>query len=379
MVYNFRVFKKCSPNGKLTLFMAKRDFVDHISGIEPIEGVLLVDEDYKDRKVYVQVICSFRYGREEDEMMGLNFQKDLCLGSQQIYPPPEKQNTSKLQDRLIKKLGPNAYAFTFILPPSAPASVSIQQGRDEEGQPCGVQYYVKTFVGENETDRSHKRSTVTLGVRKVQYAPSKQGRQPCTVVRKDFMLSPGDLELELTLDKQLYHHGEKIAVNICIRNNSNKVVKKIKAMVQQGVDVVLFQNGQYRTTVATIETQEGCPIQPGSSLQKIVYLTPTLSSNKDRRGIALDGQLKRQESSLASTTLLAAPDQRDAFGIIVSYAVKVKLYLGALAGELSAELPFVLMHPKPGRDKKVIHADSQADVETFRQDTIDPDYEVEAY
>lgn len=43
---------------------------------------------------------------------------------------------------------------------------------------------------------------------------------------------------------------------------------------------------------------------------------------------------------------LAAPDQRDAFGIIVSYAVKVKLYLGALAGELSAELPFVLMHPK---------------------------------
>lgn len=136
-----------------------------------------------------------------------------------------------------------------------------------------MQYYVKTFVGESEIDRSHKRSTVTLGIRKVQYAPSKQGRQPCTVVRKDFMLSPGDLELELTLDKQvglvlflntfllmfyclqLYHHGEKIAVNICIRNNSNKVVKKIKAMVQQGVDVVLFQNGQYRATVATIETQ----------------------------------------------------------------------------------------------------------------------------
>lgn len=43
---------------------------------------------------------------------------------------------------------------------------------------------------------------------------------------------------------------------------------------------------------------------------------------------------------------LASPDQRDAFGIIVSYAVKVKLYLGALGGELSAELPFVLMHPR---------------------------------
>lgn len=43
---------------------------------------------------------------------------------------------------------------------------------------------------------------------------------------------------------------------------------------------------------------------------------------------------------------MAAPEQRDAFGIIVSYAVKVKLFLGALGGELSAELPFVLMHPK---------------------------------
>jgi hypothetical protein len=43
---------------------------------------------------------------------------------------------------------------------------------------------------------------------------------------------------------------------------------------------------------------------------------------------------------------LTNPDQYDAFGIIVSYSVKVKLYLGALGGELTAELPLVLMHPK---------------------------------
>lgn len=189
------------------------------------------------------------------------------------------------------------------------------------------------------------------------------------------MLSPGELELEVTLDKQLYNHGEKIAVNICVRNNSNKVVKKIKAMIQQGVDVVLFQNGQYRTSVACMETAEGCPIQPGSSMTKVMYLVPTLASNKNRHGIALDGQVKHEESNLASTTLLAAPENRDAFGIIVSYAVKVKLFLGALGGELSAELPFVLMNPKPnGKGKAVLyHADSQADVESFRQDTVDMD------
>lgn len=42
-----------------------------------------------------------------------------------------------------------------------------------------------------------------MGIRKIQYAPNKQGNQPCTVVRKDFLLSPGELELEMTLDKQV--------------------------------------------------------------------------------------------------------------------------------------------------------------------------------
>lgn len=50
-------------------------------------------------------------------------------------------------------------------------------------------------------------------------------------------------------------HGETVALNMCVRNHSNKVVKKIKASIQQGVDVMLFQNGQYRNHVASVETQ----------------------------------------------------------------------------------------------------------------------------
>lgn len=381
MVVNFKVYKKSSPNNKVHLYMAKRDFVDHISAVEPIDGVIVLDDEYVNerRKVFGQLVCSFRYGREEDEVMGLNFQKELFLASEQLHPAPQKTDPlkpamSKTQERLLKKLGQNAIPFSFTIPPSAPASITLQQAKEENGEPCGVQYYVKIFAGDSETDRSHRRSTVSLGIRKVQYAPSKQGNQPCTVVRKDFMLSPGELEMEVTLDKQLYHHGEKIAVNLCIRNHSNKVVKKIKAMVQQGVDVVLFQNGQYRNTIASVETAEGCPLQPGSSLQKVIYLHPLLSSVQNKRGIALDGKLKQQDTNLASTTLLASPDQRDAFGIIVSYAVKVKLFLGALGGEVTAELPFVLMFPKPTIKGKLVTQDSQAEVATFRQDTImDPE------
>lgn len=49
--------------------------------------------------------------------------------------------------------------------------------------------------------------------------------------------------------------------------------------------------------------REGCPVSPGSALQKVLYLTPTLSSNMDRRGIALDGHLKNIHTNLASSTL----------------------------------------------------------------------------
>lgn len=364
MVMNFKVFKKCSPNGKLALYLGKRDFIDYLSATEPLDGVLLIDQEYinSGRKIWGQLVCSFRYGREDDEVMGLNFQKDLYLTSEQLYPRQTKPetNSTKLQERLLKKLGPNAIPFTFAFPQCAPASVTLQQGKDESGEPCGVSYYVKIFCGENESDLTHKRSTICLGVRKIQFAPTKQGRQPCTIVKKDFLLSPGELELEVTLDKQLYHHGESIAVNICVRNNSNKVVKKLKALVQQGIDVVIFQNGQFRAVIDAVETQDGCPINPGSTLQKILYLKPNIENNNHRRGIALDGVIKRESPELASSTLLTTPDVRDSFGIIVSYAVKVKLYLGALGGELCAELPFIFMRPKPSERVKLMPSESVA-------------------
>lgn len=54
-----------------------------------------------------------------------------------------------------------------------------------------------------------------------------------------------------------------------------------------------------------------------------------------------------------------------------STMLQVKLFLGAIGGELSAELPFVLMHPKPNM-KKILKADTLAEVEGFqvRQTTL---------
>lgn len=71
------------------------------------------------------------------------------------------------------------------------------------------------------------RQTVEMAIRKIEVAPGGKGRQPSCIIRKDFLLSPGELELEATLDKPLYYHGENLNVNLSISNYSNKSVKKI--------------------------------------------------------------------------------------------------------------------------------------------------------
>ena len=69
-----RVFKKGSPNGKITVYLGRRDFVDHVSHVDPIDGVVLVDPEYlKDRKVYGHVLAAFRYGREDLDVLGETF------------------------------------------------------------------------------------------------------------------------------------------------------------------------------------------------------------------------------------------------------------------------------------------------------------------
>ncbi len=83
------------------------------------DGVVLVDPDYvKERKVFGHVLAAFRYGREDLDVLGLTFRKDLYLASEQIYPvdgtvEASKRTLTRLQERLLKKLGPNAYPFFF--------------------------------------------------------------------------------------------------------------------------------------------------------------------------------------------------------------------------------------------------------------------------
>ncbi|KAH7710274.1 CRE-ARR-1 protein, partial [Aphelenchoides avenae] len=73
------VFKKTSPNGKITTYLGKRDFLDRGTAVDLIDGMVLIDEDYvrAGKQITVQLLAAFRYGREDLDVLGLTFRKDL--------------------------------------------------------------------------------------------------------------------------------------------------------------------------------------------------------------------------------------------------------------------------------------------------------------
>ncbi|XP_026328474.1 arrestin homolog [Hyposmocoma kahamanoa] len=346
-----KVFKKTTPNGKITVYLGKRDFIDHMDYCDPVDGVVVVDTEYlKGRKIYSQLVTTYRYGREEDEVMGVKFSKEMVIGQDQVVPMiNSKMELTPVQEKLLKKLGPNAFPFTFNFPEMAPSSVTLQPAEEDQGKPMGVEYCVRTYVAENEDQKSHKRSSVTLAIKKLQHAPSSRGRRlPSSLVSKGFTFSNGKINLEVTLDREIYYHGEKIAANIIVSNNSRKAVRNIRCMVVQHVEITMI-NSQFSRHVASLESREGCPITPGASLSKTFYLVPLARSNKDIRGVALDGHLKEDDVNLASSTLVVEGKcPADAIGIVVSYSVRVKLNCGTLGGELVTDVPFKLLHPAEG-------------------------------
>ncbi|XP_037794065.1 arrestin homolog [Penaeus monodon] len=296
--------------------------------------------------------------------MGLHFSKELELVNTEVAPHAGDVQMTDVQERLIKKLGANAYPISVNLPQNAPCSVSLDSGDEMSTQPLGVIYDLRLYVADRKEERPHKRNSVGFAVRKVQYAcPGSSNRQPQTLVSKGFTLSPGRLNLEVTLPRDVYFHGQPIEAQLSINNVSKKTVKNMKAEVVQHVEVTMT-NTHFSRVVASLESREGCPITPGCNLTKTFSLNPIASVNKRRFGIALDGQVKDQDANLASSTLVAeGKNVNDALGIIVSYSLRVKLNCGAIGGDLTADLPFKLVHPDPASVKAPLRKTQSTDIE----------------
>lgn len=168
-----RVFKKSSPNNKLTLYLSSRDLVVSQGRIDRLQGVLLLDPEFvEQRKVYGQVTLTFRYGREDEEVMGLKFCNEAVMCLAQLYPPQSlnPDGITPLQEALLKRLGPNAYPFSMEITPLAPPSVQLVPAKEYNGAPIGTSYDVRAYVAERADEKLHRRTTVRMGIRVVQRA-----------------------------------------------------------------------------------------------------------------------------------------------------------------------------------------------------------------
>ncbi|CAM4729984.1 unnamed protein product [Leuciscus chuanchicus] len=352
-----RVYKKTSGNGQLTLYLGKRDYVDHIDSVDTVEGVVKIDPaDLEDRKVWIQLACAFRYGREDLDVIGLSFRKDIWIQHIQLYPDAgHKPTLTEMHNTLLKKAGEQGHPFTFNIPTNLPCSVTLQPGPDDSGKACGVDFEVKAYVAKSADDpdeKIDKKDTCRLIIRKIQFAPDNTGSGQKAEICKSFMMSDKPVHLEASLTKDIYYHGDPIPISIKVKNETNKVVKKIKITVDQTTDVVLYSADKYTKNVLSEEFGE--TIEGSANFEKSLAITPLLSDNKEKRGLALDGRLKDEDTNLASTTIIRAGMDKEVLGILVSYKIKVNLMVsgggllgGLTASDVTVELPLTLMHPKP--------------------------------
>uniref|UniRef100_A0A8C9SQ58 S-arrestin n=1 Tax=Scleropages formosus TaxID=113540 RepID=A0A8C9SQ58_SCLFO len=331
------VFKKLSRDKSVGIYMGKRDFVDHCDFVEPVDGVVIVDPKLlQGKKAFVVLCCTFRYGRDDDDnVLGIKFCRELHRSSQQVFPPlldRERNVHTGLQEKLLHKLGCNAYPFFFEFPDNLPCSVALQPAPTDVGKKCAVEFEVKAFCAKGHDDKVQKRSSVSLAIRKVQYAPERGGAPPSVELSREFGASEKALHVEACLEKQTYYHGEPIGVHVNISNGSSKTVKNIIVMVEQVANVVLYSNDSYAETVATVETPD--TVESGASLQATYTILPLLANNRKQRGIALDGKLKHEDTNLASSSIVKDGVLPEVLGILVSYRLLVKLVVGGSDEEL---------------------------------------------
>ncbi|XP_037778093.1 arrestin homolog isoform X1 [Penaeus monodon] len=349
MVVKLQVFKKSSPNSKVTLFLTKRDYLDHVTHVDPIEGVLVFDPScVQERNVYVQIALSFRFGREDDESMGYNFTKTMYLHTIQLYPPVTEFVPSEIQRNLISKLGNFAFPFLMEFPKLSSPSYVMQQGWEDEGSLMGVEFEVMGYIGATEHDMP-KRSTARLLIRRLQECPKQMYEAPVPRgnITKSFLTTAGNVSIEASLSKPVYEPEEDIPVKIAIRNDTNRDIKRLKMKVVQLSEVPMFSDRQTRDKTI-IKYDDPINLAPGACTTRGVTLMCCVPSRTARGKVFLQGGLRADcDDVIAPTTILNPEvDKNDVFGVYVSYVVRVKASLGTLRGDCVLDIPFVLAVPQ---------------------------------
>uniref|UniRef100_A0A671MTS5 S-arrestin n=1 Tax=Sinocyclocheilus anshuiensis TaxID=1608454 RepID=A0A671MTS5_9TELE len=256
------------------------------------DGVVLIDpEQVKGKKVYVMLSCTFRYGRDDMDVLGMAFRRDIFLSSRQVYPPLQDKERSihtKVQEKILRKLGDNAYPFFFEFPDNLPCSVCLHPGPTDVGKVNIIIINIQCSDTITLYTMSFCRSSVRLAIRKIQYALDKGGAAPSAETTCEFIMSDKPLHMRVSLEKE---------------------VSPITTM-NKHTDHTINKGDQHQLkTFITLQK---------ILLKKVYTLCPLLDNNRERLGLALDGKLKHEDTNLASSML------KEILGMLVAYRVVVK-------------------------------------------------------
>ncbi|KAA0186242.1 Beta arrestin [Fasciolopsis buskii] len=370
------VYKKNSASNKLAVYLCARDIFDDLQTVDPIEGVVTLDRDLlRESKVFARIRCTFRYGEQalDDVLAGVSFFKEFFIETIQVYPV-EKSNRfepNEVQNRLMQRFGDAAFPFSFKLPHDIPVSIALQSEQSSlpEEQPRGIEYMLQVFVGNSPNSNVSKRNSIALGIRRLTLATPDPSNGPYTRdLVKVFHFHSGELRIKAVLPKEIFYHGETIPIDVHVDNPSSNTVRRIKFQVVQTVEITLFKQRTARIIITEQELEDGFPINAHTAdwHQKFT-LRPSLQNTRSQPGLALDGKLKHEDTTLASSTLVKDFRKKEALGIIVQYSIRLKVVTGFGGRDVELDIPFTLTHKRTQQEVVRAETTSELVIEKFKR------------
>lgn len=321
--------EKTSPNGKISLYLSARYFSQNV----PVDGVIYLDEDYMLSRCKVLVefvgLAHILSGTGLD-----SYKTTIFTTTKQLWPRSEITELTGFQIKLVRDLGANAVPFTLDIPQNLPSSIILYSPFYHELN--GICYLIKIHC-EDKLHFNDEESAICMEVGIIN-VKLEQDRLPCDSLCKSMssFFNHGEIKMKVCLDKELFNNGDEILVNVILNNNTKTMVKRIKAWIQQDVEIPLARHLKKRCAIIDqIEVKN-----PRLGARMVFALKLAHGKLEVGKELAVNAPLENGTIALGSST---SDDCRDLRRIDVAYCVKVKIYIGGLIGDtLTAKLPFIV-------------------------------------
>ena len=329
--------------------MPKRDLLMKGANgeIDPLEGVVLVSKrlaNQENVRIIIQVALELRYGREDEELMGLQFCNEMILASETLLPDPcdyieEYDNNS---DDLSQRFGCFLKPFKINIGSSLPPTIRLQPTRNYSGSPIGTTYTISVFPTYSDTSVSapDKKELIHMMFWVSELFPEILDIRPTMSLTRKSVFKDGEIYLQVGLDRNMYTTGQPVTVTVVLDMHPPQRINRVSVTAIQAVDVAMFSSGYFKNEVATADERIG---QVLDIYQKTFTIIPkyvpgkhwvaVVDSNKDGKGKVENFQ------KLAASVMIK---ERSLFIIKVMYFVQVKVSTGPMQRDLLLKVPFLL-------------------------------------